>query len=59
MSETPYGMIWPHGERPFGTLGKPRQHPTLGHVNDARVIRDGEPVALGEVGELQLRNPAS
>jgi crotonobetaine/carnitine-CoA ligase len=48
MSETPYGMIWPRGERPFGTLGKPRQHPTLGHVNDARVVD----------GELQLRNPA-
>jgi crotonobetaine/carnitine-CoA ligase len=48
MSESPYGMIWPRGERPFGTLGKPRQHPTLGHVNDARVVD----------GELQLRNPA-
>jgi carnitine-CoA ligase len=47
MSESPYGMIWPHGERPYGTLGKPRQHPTLGHVNDARVVE----------GELQLRNP--
>src|SRR5690349_18448618 len=47
MSESPYGMIWPHGERPYGTLGKPRQHPTLGHVNDARVVD----------GELQLRNP--
>jgi carnitine-CoA ligase len=48
MSESPYGMVWPQGERPFGTLGKPRQHPTLGHVNDARVVD----------GELQLRNPA-
>jgi carnitine-CoA ligase len=48
MSETPYGMIWPRGTRPYGTLGKPRQHPTLGHVNDARVVD----------GELQLRNPA-
>jgi len=47
MSESPYGMIWPRGERPYGTLGKPRQHPTLGHVNDARVVD----------GELQLRNP--
>jgi len=49
LSETPYGLIWPHGERPYGTLGKPRQHPTLGHVNDARVT---------EEGELELRNPA-
>jgi carnitine-CoA ligase len=57
MSESPYGMIWPPGERPFGTLGMPRQHPRLGHVNDARVMRDGEPVPAGEVGELQLRNP--
>src|SRR3954447_4008509 len=57
MSESPYGMIWPRGTRPFGTLGSPRQHPRLGHVNDARVMRDGEPVPLGEVGELQLRNP--
>jgi crotonobetaine/carnitine-CoA ligase len=48
LSESPYGLIWPHGSRPFGTLGKVRQHPTLGHVNDARVVD----------GELQLRNPA-
>jgi crotonobetaine/carnitine-CoA ligase len=48
LSESPYGLIWPHGSRPFGTLGTVRQHPTLGHVNDARVVE----------GELQLRNPA-
>jgi crotonobetaine/carnitine-CoA ligase len=48
MSETPYGMIWPRGTRPFGTLGSPRQHPTLGQVNEARIVD----------GELQLRNPA-
>ena len=47
MSETPYGLIWERGTRPYGTLGSPRQHPTLGHVNDARVVD----------GELQLRNP--
>ncbi len=58
MSESPYGMVWRHGERPYGTLGSPRQHPGLGHVNDARVVRDGEEVSTGEVGELQLRNPA-
>jgi crotonobetaine/carnitine-CoA ligase len=58
MSESPYGMIWPRGTRPFGTLGSPRQHPTLGHVNDARVVRDGQSASPGEVGELQLRNPA-
>src|SRR5205085_4407853 len=48
LSETPYGLVWPHGSRPYGTLGVPRQHPTMGHVNDARVVD----------GELQLRNPA-
>jgi crotonobetaine/carnitine-CoA ligase len=57
LSESPYGMIWPHGTRPYGTLGRPRQHPVLGHVNDARVLRDGREVEPGEVGELQLRNP--
>ena len=49
LSETPYGLIWPHGSRPYGSLGAPRQHPTLGHVNDARVTAEGE---------LELRNPA-
>jgi crotonobetaine/carnitine-CoA ligase len=48
LSETPYGLVWPHDSRPYGTLGVPRQHPTLGHVNDARVVD----------GELLLRNPA-
>jgi crotonobetaine/carnitine-CoA ligase len=58
MSETPYGLCWRHGTRPYGTLGSPRQHPTLGHLNDARVIDDGRPVAVGGTGELELRNPA-
>jgi crotonobetaine/carnitine-CoA ligase len=44
MSETTYGMVWPRGSRPYGTLGSPRQH-----VNDARVNAEGE---------LELRNPA-
>jgi crotonobetaine/carnitine-CoA ligase len=54
LSESPYGLIWPRGARPFGTLGAPRQHPELGHVNDARLH---EPDEAG-VGELELRNPA-
>jgi crotonobetaine/carnitine-CoA ligase len=58
MSETPYGTIWPRGTRPFGTLGSIRQHPTLGVVNEGRVMRDGRPAGPGEVGELELRNPA-
>jgi crotonobetaine/carnitine-CoA ligase len=58
LSETPYGLVWRHGTRPYGSLGSARQHPDLGHVNDARVMDEGRPVAAGEVGELELRNPA-
>jgi carnitine-CoA ligase len=58
MSETPYGTIWPRGTRPYGTLGTIRQHPTLGTVNEGRVMRDDKAVPAGEVGELELRNPA-
>jgi crotonobetaine/carnitine-CoA ligase len=58
LSETPYGLVWRHGSRPYGSLGSARQHPDLGHVNDARVVDDGRPVAPGGVGELELRNPA-
>jgi crotonobetaine/carnitine-CoA ligase len=59
MSETPYGLVWLHDQRPYGALGSPRQHPVLGHVNDARVRDDdGRDVAVEGVGELELRNPA-
>ena len=58
LSESPYGMIWPRGTRPFGTLGTVRQHPRLGAVNEARVVAGGRAVADGEVGELELRSPA-
>jgi carnitine-CoA ligase len=58
LSETPYGLVWRHGSRPYGSLGSARQHPELGHVNDARVVDEGRPVAPGGVGELELRNPA-
>lgn len=58
LSETPYGLVWRHGTRPYRSLGSARQHPDLGHVNDARVIDEGRPVAAGAVGELELRNPA-
>jgi crotonobetaine/carnitine-CoA ligase len=58
MSESPYGLIWAHGTRPYGTLGTPRQHPGLGVVNEAKVIGpDGEVLPAGETGELMLRNP--
>ena len=58
LSESPYGMIWPRGERPFGTLGTVRQHPRLGTVSEARVMSDGLEQGEGEVGELELRSPA-
>lgn len=58
MSESPYGLIWPRGSRPFGTLGTVRQHPYLGTVNEARVTDDaGRVLSPGSTGELQLRNP--
>lgn len=57
LSETPYGLVWAHGTRPYGTLGSARQHPELGGVNDARVIDDAREVGAGAVGELELRNP--
>ncbi len=59
LSETPYGLIWRRGTRPFGTLGSPRQHPTMGEVNRARVRGEDGPVPIGEVGELELSNPAT
>ena len=58
LSETPYGTVWRHGTRPYGTLGAVRQHPTLGHVNDGRVMAEGAEVEVGGEGELELRNPA-
>ncbi len=58
MSESPYGLIWRRGTRPFGTLGCPRQHPTLGTVNEVRVVDDeGHDLGPGRTGELLLRNP--
>jgi crotonobetaine/carnitine-CoA ligase len=58
MSESPYGLIWPRGSRPFGTLGTVRQHPSRGEVNRARVVDDdGRDLQAGETGELLLDNP--
>ena len=59
LSESPYGLVWRHGTRPFGTLGSARQHPTRGVVNHARVVdNDGRELGVGQTGELLLRNPA-
>jgi crotonobetaine/carnitine-CoA ligase len=59
MSESPYGLIWAHGARPFGTLGSVRQHPYLGTINEAKVVDQDALTGLGpgETGELWLRNP--
>lgn len=59
LSESPYGLIWRHGTRPFGTLGSPRQHPEMGEINFARISgEEGRILDTGEVGELELKNPA-
>ena len=51
MSESPYGLIWPHGSRPYGTLGTIRQHPYLGPVNEAKVVAaDGAGDPGGDAG---------
>jgi crotonobetaine/carnitine-CoA ligase len=58
MSESPYGLIWARGTRPYGTLGAVRQHPVLGEINEGRVVgADGRVLGPGETGEMQLRNP--
>jgi carnitine-CoA ligase len=58
MSESPYGLIWPHGTTPYETLGSLRQHPRLGVINEGRVVDDtGRDLPPGETGELLLRNP--
>jgi crotonobetaine/carnitine-CoA ligase len=61
MSETTFGTVWPRGEPPrYGTMGKLRQHPTLGVISRARVVRDdGSDAADGEAGELWLSSPAT
>ena len=58
LSESPYALIWRKGTRPYDTLGSLRQHPTLGEINQGRVVENGRPVAVGEEGELELKNPA-
>lgn len=60
LSETPFGTVWPRtGPRPYGSIGRPRQHPALGRINEARIVDEsGDDVAPGATGELLLRNPA-
>jgi crotonobetaine/carnitine-CoA ligase len=61
MSETTFGTVWPRGEPPrYGTMGRLRQHPRLGAINRARVVRDdGSDASDGEAGELWLANAAT
>ncbi|MBK7584527.1 MAG: AMP-binding protein [Myxococcales bacterium] len=61
MSETTFGTIWPRELPPrYGSMGTLRQHPRLGEINRARVVRaDGTDAADGEAGELWLQNPGS
>ncbi|HEY0816326.1 MAG TPA: AMP-binding protein [Pseudonocardia sp.] len=61
LSESPYGTSWPiTGPKPFGTIGRLRQHPVLGQINSARVVDDDmRPVPPGAPGVLLLRNPAT
>ncbi len=60
LSETTFGTIWPRDHAPrYGTMGTLRQHPRLGAINEARVVReDGADALEGATGELLLRNPA-
>lgn len=58
LSESPYALIWRQGTRPYDTLGSLRQHPTLGEINQGRVMDGGREVGIGEEGELELKNPA-
>jgi crotonobetaine/carnitine-CoA ligase len=61
MSETTFGTVWPDGQPPrYGTMGTLRQHPRLGAVSEARVVRDdGSACGDDEPGELHLRSPAT
>jgi crotonobetaine/carnitine-CoA ligase len=61
LSETTFGTIWPKDQPArYGTMGTLRQHPRLGTISEARVVRgDGSDAALGETGELFLRSPAT
>ncbi|HUJ04850.1 MAG TPA: AMP-binding protein [Streptosporangiaceae bacterium] len=43
MSESPYGLVWPRGRRPYGTLGAVRQHPYLGIINEAKAVAADDP----------------
>lgn len=60
LSESTFGTVWPAAGAPrYGSMGRLRQHPRLGEINRARVVRDdGTEAAEDEPGELWLSNPA-
>jgi crotonobetaine/carnitine-CoA ligase len=58
LSESTFGTIWTSPA--YGTMGSLRQHPRLGEINRARVVReDGTDASDDEAGELLLHNPAT
>jgi crotonobetaine/carnitine-CoA ligase len=61
LSESTFGTVWPRGAPPrHGTMGQLRQHPRLGAINRARIVKDdGTDAKDGEPGELLLENPAT
>jgi crotonobetaine/carnitine-CoA ligase len=62
LSESPYGLISRVDEPTvYGSMGRPRQHPRLGVINEGRVVdpATGDDVPDGELGELWLRNPVT
>jgi crotonobetaine/carnitine-CoA ligase len=60
MTETCYGAIEVIGEtRRANSSGQPRQHPDRRFENEIRLADDaGQPVPLGSVGEITIKNPA-
>lgn len=61
LSESGYGTAWPIGEpKPYGTIGRLRQHPRFGTINRALVVDEaGAEVPAGRSGTLLLSNPAT
>ncbi|MBI2368844.1 MAG: AMP-binding protein, partial [Deltaproteobacteria bacterium] len=60
LSESTFGPVVPRG-RPWkpGGMGRARQHPELGVINEVRVVDPaGNELPPGVVGEIVLRNPA-
>ncbi|MFQ6028818.1 MAG: AMP-binding protein, partial [Dehalococcoidia bacterium] len=60
MTETCYGAIERIGApRRANSSGQPRQHPDPRFKNEIRISEDdGNPLPLGTVGEITIRNPA-